>query len=100
MLTPVSALATTHDHEWETMMHLDCYDRRILAFVVERGLDDQLPERECRSWFGISPRAVMRRFNAVVDVYVSHHVPLDEADRELLSRAERCRSSSISTPGS
>ena len=73
------------------MMHLDCYDRRILAFVVERGLDDQLPERECRSWFGISPRAVMRRFNAVVDVYVSHHVPLDESDRELLSRAQRHR---------
>ncbi len=96
----MSALATSHGHEWETMMHLDCYDRRILAFVVERGLDDQLPERECRSWFGISPRAVMRRFNAVVDVYVSHHVPLDESDRELLSRAERYRSSSISTPGS
>ena len=73
------------------MMHLDCYDRRILAFVVQRGLDEPLPERECRSWFGISPRAVMRRFTAVVDVYVSHHVPLDESDRELLSRAERLR---------
>ena len=90
----MSALATSHEHEWETMMHLDCYDRRILAFVVERGLDEPLPALECRSWFGISPRAVMRRFNAVVDVYVSHHVPLDDADRALLDRAARFRSSS------
>jgi hypothetical protein len=74
------------------MMHFDCYDRRILAFVVDQPADEPLPARECRSWFGISPRAVMRRFNAVVDVYVSHHVPLDEADRSLLSRAERHRS--------
>jgi len=87
----MSALATSHGSEWETLMHLDCYDRRILAFVVQRGLDEALPERECRSWFGISPRAVMRRFNAVVDVYVSHHVPLDESDRDLLGRAERLR---------
>ncbi len=85
------ALATSHGHDWETMMHLDCYDRRILAFVVERGCDEPLPERECRSWFGISPRAVMRRFNAVVDVYVSHHIPLDEPDLELLGKAERLR---------
>ena len=84
----MSALATAHGNEWETMMHLDCYDRRILAFVVDRDPLEQLPERECRSWFGISPRAVMRRFNAVVDVYVTHHVPLEKADLELLSRAE------------
>jgi len=88
----MSALANTHGNEWETMMRLDCYDRRILAFVVDRDPEKQLPERECRSWFGISPRAVMRRFNAVVDVYVSHHVPLDESDRDLLSRAESYRS--------
>jgi hypothetical protein len=84
----MSALATAHGIEWETMMHLDCYDRRILAFVVDRDPGQQLPARECRSWFGISPRAVMRRFNAVVDVYVSHNVPLDESDRELLRQAE------------
>ncbi len=88
----MSALVSTHRPEWETMMHLDCYDRRILAFVVGRAPDEPLPERECRSWFGISPRAVMRRFNAVVDVYVSHHVPLGEPDLELLTRAERYRS--------
>ena len=83
---------TAHEHEWETMMHLDCYDRRILAFVVNHTAGEPLPEWECRTWFGISPRAVMRRFNAVVDVYVSHHVPLDESDLELLGRAERLRS--------
>ena len=87
----MAALATSHGNGWETMMHLDCYDRRILAFVVDRPSDQPLPERECRSWFGISPRAVMRRFNAVVDVYVSHRIPLDESDLELLSRAERLR---------
>ena len=87
----MSALATSHGNEWETMMHLDCYDRRILAFVVDRPSNEPLPERECRSWFGISPRAVMRRFNAVVDVYVSHHVPLDQADLDLLTRASRYR---------
>ena len=75
-------------------MILDWYDRRILAFVVSQPSDRPLPEQECRSWFGISPRAVMRRFNAVVDVYVSHHVPLDDADRALLDRAARFRSSS------
>ena len=89
----MSALTTSHGHEWETVMHLDCYDRRILAFVVERGLGEPLPARECRSWFGISPRAVMRRFNSVVDVYVSHHVPLDESDRELLDRARKTTTS-------
>ena len=83
----MSALKISHGDEWETMMHLDCYDRRILAFVLSRGSDGPLPEMECRSWFGISPRAVLRRFDAVVDVYVSHRVPLDEPDQELLSRA-------------
>jgi len=73
------------------MMHLDCYDRRILAFVVNRASDSPLRETDCRSWFGISPRAVMRRFNAVVDVYVSYHVPLNESDLELLGKAERLR---------
>jgi hypothetical protein len=74
-----------------TMMHLDCYDRRILAFVVDRASDEPLRENDCRSWFGISPRAVMRRFDAVVDVYTSHHVPLDEPDSQLLGKAERLR---------
>jgi hypothetical protein len=74
-----------------TMMHLDCYDRRILAFVVDHASDEPLRENDCRSWFGISPRAVMRRFDAVVDVYTSHHVPLDERDSQLLGKAERLR---------
>jgi hypothetical protein len=85
----MSALSTTHGNEWETNMHLDCYDRRILAFVLNQAPIGQLPEQECRSWFGISPRAVRRRFDAVVDVYLSHHVPLDESDLELLNRAAR-----------
>jgi hypothetical protein len=74
-----------------TMMRLDCYDRRILAFVVDRASREPLRENDCRSWFGISSRAVMRRFDAVVDVYTSHHVPLDEPDSELLGKAERLR---------
>jgi hypothetical protein len=96
----MSALATSRGCEWDTPLHLDCYDRRILAFVVDHDPATRLPEWECRAWFGISPRAVMRRFNAVVDVYVSHHVPLDDADRELLQRAKRLHSPSTSTPGS
>ena len=88
----MSALKISHADEWETMMHLDCYDRRILAFVLSRASEGPLPEKECRSWFGISPRAVLRRFDAVVDVYVSHHVPLDESDQELLGRAAQFRS--------
>ena len=87
----MAALVSSHDNTWDTMIHLDCYDRRILAFVLNRPSTEQLPERECRNWFGISPRAVLRRFDAVVDVYLSHHVPLDDADRELLSRAARHR---------
>jgi hypothetical protein len=74
-----------------TMMHFDCYDRRILAFVLDRASDNPLRENDCRSWFGISPRAVMRRFDAVVDVYTSPHVPLDEPDSQLLGKAERLR---------
>lgn len=73
-------------------MHLDCYDRRILAFVLGHAGDAKLSEAECRTWFGISPRAVMRRFDAVVDVYLSHHVPLDDSDRELLERADSYKS--------
>lgn len=73
------------------MMHLDCYDRRILAFVLDHAADVELREADCRTWFGISPNAVMRRFNAVVDVYVSHHVPLYYSDQDLLERAARYR---------
>jgi hypothetical protein len=88
----MSALKISHGNEWGTMMHLDCYDRRILAFVLSQASGGDLPAKECRSWFGISPRAVLRRFDAVVDVYVSHHVPLDDSDQQLLSRAARFRS--------
>jgi hypothetical protein len=87
----MTALASSREDKWDTMIHMDCYDRRILAFVLNRPSDEQLPERECRNWFGISSRAVLRRFDAVVDVYLSHHVPLDDADRELLRRAAHYR---------
>jgi hypothetical protein len=73
------------------MMHLDCYDRRILAFVLNRASNERLAENDCRNWFGISPNAVMRRFNAVVDVYVSHEIPLEEPDLSLLSEAAHYR---------
>ncbi|MEW5811163.1 MAG: hypothetical protein AB1925_17095 [Actinomycetota bacterium] len=68
-------------------MHLDCYDRRVLAFVVDLPADRPLPEKECRSWFGITPSAVMRRFDAVVDAYLSAHLPLAHDDQALLDRA-------------
>ncbi|MCG7593341.1 hypothetical protein ACXYX3_22335 [Mycobacterium sp. C3-094] len=74
-------------------MILDWYDRRILAFVVSQPSDRPLPEQECRSWFGISPGAVMRRFGAVVDVYSSAHPPLTRDDQDLLDRAAARRTS-------
>ena len=87
----MATMAATLRNEWNTAIHLDWYDRRILAFVLNWPSAEELPEGECRNWFGISPRAVMRRFDAVVDVYVSHHVPLDESDLDLISRASRYR---------
>ncbi len=68
-------------------MHLDWYDRQILLFVVAQPAGRPLSDTECRSWFGITPSAVMRRFDAVVDVYLSAHVPLAAADQDLLDRA-------------
>ena len=68
-------------------MHLDWYDRQILMFVVNQPADRPLSASDCRSWFGITPGAVMRRFDAVVDVYLSTHVPLAAADQDLLDRA-------------
>jgi hypothetical protein len=73
------------------MIHLDCYDRRILTFVLDRASSEPLAEKDCRNWFGISPRAVMRRFDAVVDVYVSHQIPLEASDLGLLNQAARYR---------
>ena len=87
----MSAQATSPGHEHETTRHLDWYDRRILAFVVDRHPDKRLSERECRSWFGITPPAVIRRFNAVVDVYMLYCVPLDDEDQDLIDRAARYR---------
>jgi hypothetical protein len=69
------------------MTQLDWYDRRILAFVLDLPSDQPLPEKDCRSWFGITPDAVMRRFGAVVGVYLSAHPPLAQADQDLLDRA-------------
>ena len=37
-------------------------------------------------------------FDAVVDVYVSHHVPLDESDQDLLERAARYRERFCESP--
>jgi hypothetical protein len=87
----MSALATSRGTARETTMHLDCYDRSILLFVVNRD-PRELPERECHGWFGISTTAVMRRFNAIVNVYASTRVPLVDADQELLDRASKLRS--------
>ncbi|WP_111508334.1 hypothetical protein [Mycobacterium kyogaense] len=68
-------------------MHLDWYDRQILSFVTARPADRPLPDTECRRGFGLTPGAVIRRFDAVVDVYLSAHVPLAPADQDLLDRA-------------
>ncbi|MEH3142252.1 MAG: hypothetical protein PGN37_19165 [Mycobacterium kyogaense] len=68
-------------------MHLDWYDREILTYVTAAPADRPLPEAGCRSRFGITPGAVMRRFAAVVDVYRTAHLPLAPADQDLLDRA-------------
>lgn len=72
-------------------MHLDWYDREILAFVIAEPADRPLSDVGCRSRFGITPGAVMRRFDAVVDVYRCAHLPLAPADQDLLDRAAALR---------
>ena len=73
-------------------MHLDCYDRRILTFVLDRAPRSRRPAMECQGWFGMRPSGVLRRFDAVIDAYTPYQIALDEPDLELLSLAARHRS--------
>lgn len=72
-------------------MHLDWYDREILTFVTAQPPGRPLSDAECRSRFGITPGAVRRRFDAVVDAYRCAHLPLVPAEQDLLDRAATLR---------
>jgi hypothetical protein len=73
-------------------MRLDWYDRQILTFVLDWAPNPQPPNGEALVQFGIDAHRVMRRFDAVVDVITSRQVPLEEADLNLVRRAEGFRS--------
>jgi hypothetical protein len=70
-------------------MHLDWYDRRILTFVLDWAPQSEPPDDESFVNFGIDSRRVMRRFDAVVDVFDA--IPLEEADQKLVRRAANFR---------
>jgi hypothetical protein len=68
-------------------MHLNWYDQRLLAFVLDWAPRSEPPNHESRGWFGVDTRRVMRRFDAVVDVCTTHPIPLEEPDLSLVRRA-------------
>lgn len=68
-------------------MRLDWYDREILTFVLARTAPAEPPNDEALSRFGIAASRVMRRFDAVVDVFTSRQFPLEESDSTLVQRA-------------
>lgn len=68
-------------------MRLDWYDREILTFVLDRTPRSGPPNEESFSRFGIAQHRVMRRFDAVVDVFTTHQFPLNEPDFNLVQRA-------------
>ncbi|WP_396897925.1 hypothetical protein [Mycolicibacterium sp.] len=68
-------------------MRLDWYDREILTFVLDRTPRSEPPNEESFSRFGIAPHRVMRRFDAVVDVFTTHEFALEESDLNLVQRA-------------
>jgi hypothetical protein len=70
-------------------MRLDWYDREILTFVLDQDQRSDPSEEASFSRFGIAPRRVMRRFDAVVEVFTRHQFALEEPDLKLVQRAAR-----------
>ena len=69
-------------------MRLDWYDRSTLCFVLDGGLASATPRNPGTPvQFGISAGRIAQRFEAVVDLYTSQKLPLEEADRDLVRRA-------------
>ena len=73
-------------------MHLDWYDRGILTFVLNWAPDAEPPNDESFTRFGIDAHRVMRRFDAVVDVFTTHQIPREESDITQVHQAARYRS--------
>ncbi len=80
-------------------MHMDWYDRSILSFVLESALlSTPAREDDTPVQFGLSARRITRRFDAVIDLYGSRRLPLDEPDLDLLRRAARYRATAGTAP--
>jgi len=74
-------------------MHLDWYDRSILSFVLESALLSKPHNGTSPVQFGLDSRRIARRFDVILDAYGSRHLPLDDADQDLVCRAVRYRTS-------
>ena len=74
-------------------MHLDWYDRSILSFVLESALLSKPHNGTSPVQFGLDARRIARRFDVILDAYGSRHLPLDDADQELVCQAVRYRTS-------
>lgn len=68
-------------------MHLDWYDRGILTFVLGWAPQPEPPNDASLARFGITTPRVMRRFDAVIDVFASHQIQLEPADQTLVHQA-------------
>jgi hypothetical protein len=80
-------------------MHMDWYDRSILNFVLESALLSAPTRKDDTPLeFGLSARRIAQRFDAVVDVYASRELPLEEPDLDLLRRAARYRAAPGAAP--
>jgi hypothetical protein len=78
---------------------MDWYDRSILTFVLESALlSAPVREDDTPVQFGLSSRRLTQRFDAVLDVYASRQVPLDEPDLDLVRRAARYRATADTVP--
>lgn len=78
-------------------MHMDWYDRSILSFVLDTSLLSRPTKGTAIVHFGMDARRIRRRFDAILDAYGSHQIPLDDTDLELVARAVNYRGSANPT---
>jgi hypothetical protein len=78
-------------------MHMDWYDRSILSFVLDTSLLSRPTGGTAVVNFGMDAGRIGHRFDAILDVYGSHQIPLEDTDLELLARAVNYRVSANAT---
>jgi hypothetical protein len=85
-------------------MQIDWYDQSILRFVLDSDLLSRPSSGTGIVQFGLDARRIRQRFEAVLYIYASQQIALDEADLELIRRAIQYRErnyapDSVALPG-